>query len=395
MPPSPRNVYIEGGLIALACAPITLTLLIFSICAMRGKCCNWQVRQSVANLTIPGKQFKFFCFRTKTRIFVQLLLISLAASTLNSIGEALVRIPAYSRNSEFAALSCVVVSHFNKVTYAIAKLSLFRYLYLRGKSLYHDGISEVADHAQIFKWIVYFSACAALSCYLASTLISPPSVDILMNCSEPHDHTLFLCWVVLNWLTCGVLSVFFFRPLIHSLKVTNSETSNVISRALVENAVVGIIMLIITPCLQIIFQYFAMHQNVSVANILSVVAGSFDVTVSCVLQFYSSRKIWKRSNPRVRNKAARSRLLSPRHKNTDIPLAERISKRGSGTNPSSAGLTPNGSKAESSTDSPRNSKDEMLQKTLDTSSEEKLQNLQNTETREENSIGSSSDRLSV
>jgi hypothetical protein len=37
----------------------------------------------------------------------------------------------------------------------------------------------------------------------------------------------------------------------------------------------------------------------------------------------------------------------------------------------------------------------MLQKTLDTSSEEKLQNLQNTETREENSIGSSSDRLSV
>jgi hypothetical protein len=379
---TPRIAYVYGGAIALACAPVTLALLIFSILAMNGKCSRWQVRQSVANLTIPGRKFKFFCFRTKTRIFVQLLLISLAASTLNSIGEALGRIPAYPKGDLTALTFCIVISQINKFTYCIAKLSLFRFVYLRGKSLYARG----APGAQVFKWAAYISACAALSCFLASTLVSHPTIDSEMNCNEIHNHNLFFSWIALNWLTCGILGVFFFRPLFESFKTAHSDTKKIISKVAVENLIVGVIMLIITPSLQIIFQYYALLGEPTQTNTFAVIASSFDVAISCVVQFYSSRKIWKRVNPQFGDGSSRERILTP---DQDKPMLELASMtKSGGTLPEQSR---NGSKEDLLLQS--HSSGMELQRAL--SDEEKADKQQSLEpVQEEKSQGSSSDHLS-
>jgi hypothetical protein len=181
--------------------------------------------------------------------------------------------------------------------------------------------------------------------------------------------------------------VFFFRPLFQSFKTAHSDTKKIISKVAVENLIVGVIMLIITPSLQIVFQYYALMGEPTQTNTFAVIASSFDVAISCVVQFYSSRKIWKRVNPQFGDGSSRERILTPEQ---DKPMLELAFMTKSG------GTLPEQSRNASKQDLvllQSHSSGIELQRALN--GEEKADNQQSLEAvQEEKSQGSSSDHLS-
>jgi hypothetical protein len=291
-----KPIALIAGYVSLVTGSMTFCLLLFTLLGVSEKFCFRVKERRHKGVIIPKElsSYRILCIKTTIRPFLLLLVVSLFFATIAQTASALRRLPSWTNSDPFHLSLCAIVARLQPVAHACAKFAFIQFLYTRARTFY-ESYEGNSGYMLGFK---RFTNVASVLCSIAVVISGNVNFPVITNStcqfSEPSNY--YIAWITFNWVTDLVLAVFFFKPLFRHWMHSQNEDRRAALGIIVENMIIGFVMLIISPMVQSLFRYFAVTNQTNLATIFSALANAFDLAVNCVMQFISSRKIWE-TNP--------------------------------------------------------------------------------------------------
>jgi hypothetical protein len=238
------------------------------------------------------------CGLTKSakRAIAIVLFAAVTTSFIAALGTFLRKFLVF-QNTEgamYPAKMCFALCRSNVAFYGISKLIIYWQLYVKVVALTSVEPEPVRAKTILTLCVGGGSFAFAIG-ILFGVIDNVPSVQGgNCVCQTPIYST----WVffVFDWVVSFVLLVYFTRPVLRQLKVRDNPSESLWRSVAMEQFILAIFMLIISPSLIAIFLYTSVYDRTSQFSLAVGALPTLDLTICCYAQALSSRKLWGRTN---------------------------------------------------------------------------------------------------